>query len=121
MRICLWYGKKTHPETFGHVMAFLTTVHFQYLSDEQKRNVVRITVPILRNIDLSKYKREKERMWDKYTLVRNIIHRYVCVGMKPLLCQCYVIANVLGLIVRRTLLWKIVRYSARAIRNTFAS
>ena len=109
--------EKTHPETFGHVMAFLTTVHFQNLTNY----VVRITVPILRNIDLSKYKREKERMWDKYTLVRNIIHRYVCVGMKPLLCQCYVIANVLGLIVRRTLLWKIVRYLARAIRNTFAS
>ncbi len=113
--------EKTHPETFGHVMAFLTTVHFQNLSDEQKRNVVRITVPILRNIDLSKYKREKERMWDKYTLVRNIIHRYVCVGMGPLLCHCYVIVSVMGLIVRRTLLWKIVRYSARAIRNTFAS
>ncbi len=33
--------EKTHPETFGHVMAFLTTVHFQTLSDEEKRNVVR--------------------------------------------------------------------------------
>ena len=103
--------EKTHPETFGHVMAFLTTVHFQNLSDEQKRNVVRITVPILKNIDLSKYKREKERMWGKYTLVRNIIHRYVCVGMDPLLCRCYVIANVIR---------KIVRYSVRAIRKTFA-
>ena len=58
--------EKTHPETFGHVMAFLTTVHFQNLSDEQKRNVVRITVPILRNIDLAEYRREKEHIWDKY-------------------------------------------------------
>ena len=111
--------EKTHPETFGHVMAFLTRVHFQNLSDEQKRNVVRITVPILKNIDLSEYKREKERMWDKYTLVRNIVHRYVCVGMDPLVCQCYTIANVMSLIVKRTLLWKVVRYWVRAIRNTF--
>ena len=113
--------EKTPPKTFGHVMAFLTTVHFQNLSDEQKRNVVRITVPILKNVDLSKYKREKECIWDKYTLVRNIIHRYVCVGMESLLCQCYVIANVMGLIVKRTLLWKIVHYWTRAIRNAFAS
>ncbi len=106
---------KTHPETFGHVMAFLTTVHFQNLSEEQKRNVVRMTVPILKNVDLSKYKRVRERMWDKYILVRDIIHRYMCIGMEPLLCRCYVIANVMGLIV------KIVRYSVRAIRNTFVS
>ena len=52
--------EKTHPETFGHVMAFLTTVHFQNLSDEQRRNVARITVPILRNIDLTEYRRERE-------------------------------------------------------------
>ncbi len=113
--------EKTHPETFGHVMAFLTTVHFQNLSEEQKRNVVRITVPILKNVDLSKYKREKEHIWDKYTLVRNIVHRYVCVGMEPLLCQCYVIANVVGLVARRTLLWKIAHYWVRAIKNAFTS
>ena len=111
--------EKTHPETFGHVMAFLTTVHFQNLSNEQKRDVVRITIPILKNIDLSEYKKEKECMWDKYTLVRNIIHRYVCVGMSPLVCRCYAIANVMSLIVKRTLLWKVVRYWVRAIRNTF--
>ncbi len=111
--------EKTHPETFGHVMAFLTTVHFQNLSDEQKRNVVRITVPILKNIDLSEYRREKEYMWDKYTLVRNIIHRYVCVSMGPMLCQCYTIANVMGLVIKRTLLWKIVCYWVRTIKNTF--
>ncbi len=114
--------EKTHPETFGHVMAFLTTVHFQNLSEEQKRNVIRLTVPILKKLDLTKYKRERGQIWDKYTLVRNSIHRYVCVGvMEPLLCQCYVIANVMSLLVRRTLLWKIVRYSVRAIRNAFTS
>ena len=115
--------EKTHPETFGHVMAFLTTVHFQNLNDKQKRNVVRITVPILKNIDLSEYRREKEYMWDRYTLVRNTVHHYVCIGMGPLLCRCYAITNVLGLIkehyLKETLLWKVVRYWVRAIRNTF--
>ncbi len=111
--------EKTHPETFGHVMAFLTTVHFQNLSDEQKRNVVRITVPILRNIDLTEYRREKEHIWDKYALVRNTIHRYVCVGMGPMLCQCYVIGNIMKLVVKRTLLWKVVSYWVRAIKNAF--
>ena len=98
---------KTHPETFGHVMAFLTTVHFQTLSDEQKRNVVRITVPILRNIDLTEYKREREYTRDRYTLVRNTVHRYVCVGMTPML------HNIM-------LLWKVVSYGIRAIKNAFA-
>ncbi len=97
---------KTHPETFGHVMAFLTTVHFQTLSDEQKRNVVRITVPILRNIDLTEYKREREYTRDRYTLVRNTVHRYVCVGMTPML------RNIM-------LLWKVVSYGIRAIKNAF--
>ncbi len=99
---------KTHPETFGHVMAFLTTVHFQDLSDEQRRNVVRITVPILKNVDLTEYRREKEYAWDKYTLVRNTVHRYVCVGMPPML------RNIM-------LLWKVVSYWARAIKNAFTS
>ncbi len=99
---------KTHPETFGHVMAFLTTVHFQTLSDEQKRNVVRITVPILRNIDLTEYKREREYAWDKYTLVRNIVHHYICVGMTPML------RNIMSL-------WRVVFYGIRAIKNAFAS
>ena len=98
---------KTHPETFGHVMAFLTTVHFQTLSDEQKRNVVRITVPILRNIDLTEYKREREYTRDRYTLVRNTVHRYVCVGITPML------RNIM-------LLWKVVSYGIRAIKNAFA-
>ena len=98
---------RTHPETFGHVMAFLTTVHFQTLSDEQKRNVVRITVPILRNIDLTEYKREREYTRDRYTLVRNTVHRYVCVGMTPML------RNIM-------LLWKVVSYGIRAIKNAFA-
>ncbi len=115
--------EKTHPETFGHVMAFLTTVHFQNLSDKQKRNVVQITVPILKNIDLSEYRREKEHVWDKYTLVRNIVHRYVCIGMGPLLCRCYVIVNVLDQIkehyLKETLLWKAVSYWVRTIKNTF--
>ncbi len=100
--------EKTHPETFGHVMAFLTTVHFQSLSDEQRRNVVRITVPILRNIDLTEYRREKEYAWDKYTLVRNTVHRYVCVGMTPML------RNIM-------LLWGVVSYGIRAIKSVFAS
>ena len=99
---------KTHPETFGHVMAFLTTVHFQTLSDEQKRNVVRITVPILRDIDLTEYKREREYAWDRYTLVRNTVHRYICVGMTPML------RNIM-------LLWKAVFCGIRAIKNAFAS
>ncbi len=81
--------EKTHPETFGHVMAFLTTVHFQNLSDEQKRNVVRITVPILRNIDLTEYRREKEHIWDKYALVRNTMHRYVCWYGPVMSVLCY--------------------------------
>ncbi len=98
--------EKTHPETFGHVIAFLTTAHFQNLSDEQRRNVARITVPILRNIDLTEYKREKEYAWDKYTLVRNTVHRYVCVGMAPML------RNIM-------LLWKVVSYWIRAIKNAF--
>ena len=111
--------EKTHPETFGHVMAFLTTVHFQNLSDEQKRNVVRITVPILRNIDLSEYKREKEYVGTNTNLVRNIVHRYVRVGMGPVLCQCYVIGNIMKLVAKRTLLWKVVSYWVRAIKNAF--
>ncbi len=98
--------EKTHPETFGHVMAFLTTVHFQTLSDEQKRNVVRITVPILRNINLAEYKREREYAWDKYTLVRNTVHRYICVGTTPML------RNIM-------LLWRVVSYGIRAIKNAF--
>ena len=117
--------EKTHPETFGHVMAFLTTVHFQNLSEEQKRNVVRVTVPILKNTDLSEYKREKECMLDKYTLVRNVVHRYVCIGMNPLVSRCYVITNVMGLIkkhyLEKTLLWKVARYWIRAIKNVFTS
>ncbi len=105
--------EKTHPETFGHVMAFLTTVHFQNLNDEQKRNVVRVTVPILKNTDLTEYRREKEYMWDKYTLVRNTVHRYVCVGMGPML------RNIMEVVVKRTLLWKVVSYWVRAIKNAF--
>ena len=100
--------EKTHPETFGHVMAFLTTVHFQNLSDEQRRNVVRITVPIMKNIDLTEYRREKEYAWDKYTLVRNTVHRYLCLGMVPMLHN---IAS----------LWGVVSYGIRAIKNVFAS
>ncbi len=111
--------ERTHPETFGHVMAFLTTVHFQDLTDEQKRNVVRITVPVLRDIDLTVYKREREYAWAKYTLVRNIVHRYVCVGMGPVLCQCYVIGNVVKLVTERTLLWRVISYGIRAIKNAF--
>ncbi len=99
--------EKTHPETFGHVMAFLTTVHFQTLGDEQKRNVVRITVPILRDIDLTEYKREREYAWDKYTLVRNTVHRYICVGTTPML------RNIM-------LLWRVISNGIRAIKNAFA-
>ena len=95
---------KTHPETFGHVMAFLTTVHFQTLSDEERRSVVRITVPILRSINLTEYKRESAL--DRYTLVRNAVHRYICVGTTPL------IRNIM-------LLWRMVFYGIRAIRNAF--
>ena len=95
---------KTHPETFGHVMAFLTTVHFQTLSDEERRSVVRITVPILRSINLTEYKRESAL--DKCTLVRNAVHRYICVGTTPL------IRNIM-------LLWRVVFYGIRAIRNAF--
>ena len=95
---------KTRPETFGHVMAFLTTVHFQDLTDEQKRNVVRITVPILRNIDLAEYR--GEYALDKYTLVRNVVHRYICVGTTPMLRSIM-------------LLWRVVSYGIRAIKNAF--
>ncbi len=95
---------KTHPETFGHVMAFLTTVHFQTLTDEQKRNVVRITVPILRNIDLTEYR--GEYALDKYTLVRNAVHRYICVGTTPMLRSIM-------------LLWRVVSYGIRAIKSAF--
>ena len=100
--------EKTHPETFGHVMAFLTTVHFQTLSDEQRRNVVRITVPILKDIDLAEYRRGREYVWDKYTLVRNTVHRYICVGMTPML------RNIMSL-------WRVISYGIRAIKNVFAS
>ena len=99
--------EKTHPETFGHVMAFLTTVHFQTLSDEQKRNVVRITVPILRDINLTEYKREREYAWDKYTSVRNTVHRYICVGTTPML------RNIM-------LLWRVISNGIRAIKSVFA-
>ncbi len=105
--------EKMHPETFGHVIIFLATVRFQNLSDEQKRNVVRITVPILRNIDLTEYRREKEYVWDKYVLVRNTVHRYVCVGMGPML------RNIMELVIKRTLLWRVVSYWIRAIKNAF--
>ncbi len=95
---------KTHPETFGHVMAFLTTVHFQTLTDEQKRDVVRITVPILRSVDLTEYR--GEYALDKYTLVRNAVHRYICVGTTPMLRSIM-------------LLWRVVSYGIRAIKNAF--
>ncbi len=96
--------EKTRPETFGHVMAFLTTVHFQTLTDEQKRNVVRITVPILRNVNLTEYRREYAL--DKYTLVRNAVHRYICVGTTPMLRSIM-------------LLWRVVSYGIRTIKNAF--
>ncbi len=98
--------EKTHPETFGHVMAFLTTVHFQTLSDEERRDVVRITVPILRNINLAEYRREREYALDKYTLVRNAVHRYICVGTTPMLRTVM-------------LLWRVISYGVRAIKNAF--
>ncbi len=97
---------KTHPETFGHVVAFLTTVHFQTLTDEQRRGVVRITVPILRNINLVEYRREREYALDKYTLVRNAVHRYICVGTTPMLRTVM-------------LLWRAISYGIRAIKNAF--
>ncbi len=97
---------KTHPETFGHVMAFLTTVHFQTLTDEQRRGVVQITVPILRNINLAEYRREREYALDKYTLVRNAVHRYICVGTTPMLRTAM-------------LLWRVISYGIRAIKNAF--
>ncbi len=97
---------KTHPETFGHVMAFLTTVHFQTLTDEQRRDVVQITVPILRNINLAEYRREREYALDKYTLVRNAVHRYICVGTTPMLHTAM-------------LLWRVISYGIRAIKNAF--
>ena len=102
----VWEGMR--PETFGHVMAFLTTVHLQTLSDEQRRNVVRATVPVLKGIDLTKYKREREYAWDRYTAVRNTVHRYVCVGVSP------VLRNVM-------LLWRVISYGIRAIKGVFAS
>ncbi len=79
--------EKTHPETFGHVMAFLTTVHFQTLSDEEKRNVVRITVPILRNINLAEYRRGGG-MLGTDTLLYGIRCTVTSVWVRPL---CYVI------------------------------
>ncbi len=97
---------KTHPETFGHVMAFLTTVHFQTLTDEQRRDVVQITVPILRNVNLAEYRREREYALDKYTLVRNAVHRYICVGTTPMLHTAM-------------LLWRVISYGIRAIKNAF--
>ncbi len=100
--------EKTHPETFGHVMAFLTTVHFQTLTDEQRRGVVRITVPILRGINLAEYRRGGEYAWDRYTLVRNTVHRYICVGTTPMLRSIM-------------LLWRVVSYGVRAIKSVFAS
>ncbi len=102
--VTVW--ERTHPETFGHVMAFLTTVHLQTLSDEQRRNVVRVTVPILKGIDLTKYKREREYAWDKYTLVRNAVHRYICVGTTPMLRTVM-------------LLWRVISYGICAIKNAF--
>ena len=100
------------PSSLGHMMAFLTAVHFQDLSDKQKRDVVQLTVPVLENIDLSEYKREKEYIWNKYTLVRNTIHRYVCRRMDPVLCYCYVIGSVIGLIVKRWKVWERVQTTA---------
>ncbi len=98
--------ERTHPETFGHVMAFLTIVHFHTLSDEQRRNVVRVTVPILKGIDLAEYRRGREYAWDKYTIVRNTVHRYICVGMTPML------RNILSL-------WRVISYGIRAIKSVF--
>ena len=98
--------EKTRPETFGHVMAFLTTVHFQTLTDEQRRDVVRIAVPILRGVDLAEYRREGEYALDKYTLVRNAVHRYICVGTTPMLRSIM-------------LLWRVISYGIRAIKNAF--
>ncbi len=100
--------EKTHPETFGHVMAFLTTVRFQTVSDEQRRNVVRATVPVLKGIDLTKYKREKGYAWDKYTVVRNTVHRYICVGTVPML------RSIMSL-------WRVISYGIRAIKDAFTS
>ena len=98
--------ERTHPETFVHVMAFLTTVHFQTLTDEQRRGVVRITVPILRSINLTEYRREREYALDKCTLVRNAVHRYICVGTTPMLRTVM-------------LLWRVISYGIRAIKNAF--
>ena len=102
--VTVW--ERTHPETFGHVMAFLTTVHFQTLTDEQRRGVVRITVPILKNVNLAEHRREREYALDKYTLVRNAVHRYICVGTTPMLRTVM-------------LLWKVISYGIRAIKNAF--
>ncbi len=102
--VTVW--ERMHPETFGHVMAFLTTVHFQTLTDEQRRGVVRITVPILKNVNLAEHRREREYALDKYTLVRNAVHRYICVGTTPMLRTVM-------------LLWKVISYGIRAIKNAF--
>ena len=98
--------ERTKPEKFGHVMAFLTAVHFQTLSDEERRNMVRITIPVLRNIDLTGYKRDGEYAWDMYTSVRNTVHRHVCVGTVPMLR---------GIM----LLWRALSYVVYAIRDAF--
>ena len=86
--------RRIRPETFGHVMGFLTAVHLQDLSENKTRYVVRLTVPVLKNINLSKYKREKSIL-DNYTLVRSTVHRflhrYVCRRLDLVLCYCYII------------------------------
>ncbi len=98
--------EKMHPDVFGHVMAFLTTVHFQALSDEQRRDVVRLAVPILKDIDLAEYRRGRVYAWDRYILVRNTVHRYLCVGTTP------VLRNVMSL-------WRVISNGIRAIKNVF--
>ena len=96
--------RRMRPEMFGHVVVFLTTVHLQDLSENETRYVVRLTVPVLKNIDISKNKREKSIL-DNYTLVRNIVHRflhrYVCRRLDPVLCYCYIIGNVIGTFAKR--------------------
>ena len=100
------------PRSFGHVMVFLTVVHLQNFTDQQKRDVVQLTIPVLKNIDISKYKRERSVL-DNYTVARNIIHRflhrYVCRRLDPVFCQCYVIANVIGGLARQWRVWEITR------------
>ena len=104
------------PSSFGHVMVFLTVVHLQDFTDKQKRDVVQLTVPVLKNIDISKYKKEKSIL-DNYTVVRNIIHRflhrYVCRRLDPVFCQCYVIANVIGGFARRWRIWERAQATVR--------